>query len=209
SYFQSYKVYFVAIYLIFLGFPVGDLLLMACSASALQSISIQGIVTSGSLIAIIWGYVATKLYVYPETFSPKRLISRPFRPIFLTYALYLLPTIFDLIDGWVDPLAITSTSIQATYPFDNITLPSSTVSVLLVGMGLGVVAVFTSYPLAVLSRRRALVKDREVRRALRLIASSFGLIRRASAIGFGLLACGKHVLGSANFPSVRRIILAL
>src|SRR2546430_3260386 len=124
SYFQSYKDYFVAIYLIFLGFPVGDLLLMASSSSALQRISIQGIVTSGSLIAIIWGYVATKLYVYPETFSPKRLISRPFRPIFLAYALYLLPMIFALIDGWVDPLAITSTSIQATYPFDNITLPS-------------------------------------------------------------------------------------
>ncbi|OLB45128.1 hypothetical protein AUH73_06085 [archaeon 13_1_40CM_4_53_4] len=209
SYFQSYKDYFVAIYLIFLGFPVGDLLLMASSSSALQRISIQGIVTSGSLIAIIWGYVATKLYVYPETFSPKRLISRPFRPIFLAYALYLLPMIFALIDGWVDPLAITSTSIQATYPFDNITLPSSTVSVLLVGMGLGVVAVFTSYPLAVLSRRRALVKDREVRRALRLIASSFGVISLASALGFGLLAFGQNVLGPANFLSVILIIVAV
>src|SRR5437667_10517257 len=85
SYFQSYKDYFVAIYLIFLAFPAGDLLLMASSSSALQRISIQGIVTSGSLIAVIWGYVATKLYVYPETFSPSRLISRPFRPIFLDY----------------------------------------------------------------------------------------------------------------------------
>src|SRR5437867_1936838 len=209
SYFQSYKDYFVAIYLIFLGFPVGDLLLMASSSSALQRIAIQGIVTSGSLIAIIWGYVATKLYVYPETFSPKRLISRPFRPIFLAYALYLLPMIFALIDGWVDPLAITSTSIQATYPFDNITLPSSTVSVLLVGMGLGVVTVFTSYPLAVLSRRRALVRDREVRRALRLIASSFGVISLASVLGFGLLAFGQNVLGPANFLSVILIIVAV
>src|SRR5207247_8711054 len=94
--------------------------------------------------------------------------------------------IFALIDGWVDPLAITSTSIQATYPFDNITLPSSTVSVLLVGMGLGVVAVFTSYALAVLARRLALVKDREVRRAVRLIASSVGVINFASFVGFCL-----------------------
>src|SRR5205809_6868563 len=96
SYFQSYKDYFVAIYLIFLGFPAGDLLLMASSSSALQRISIQGIVTSGSLIAVISGYVATKLYVYPETFSPKRLTSRRVRPIFLVYALYMLATMLAL-----------------------------------------------------------------------------------------------------------------
>src|SRR5205823_9614361 len=124
SYFQSYKDYFVAIYLIFLGFPAGDLLLMASSSSKLQRLSIQGIVTSGSLIAIIWGYVATKLYVYPETLSPKRLISRPFRPIFLAFALYLLPMIVAFIDGWTDPLAISSTSIQASYPLDNTILQS-------------------------------------------------------------------------------------
>src|SRR2546425_4684873 len=179
SYFQSYKNYFVAIYLIFLAFPVGDIILIASSSSALQRLSIQGIVTSGSLIAAIWGYVATKLYVYPETLSPKRLISRPFRPIFLAYALYLLPMLFALIDGWADPLAISSTPIQATYLLDNITLPSSSVSLLLVGIGGSVVAMFTSYPLLVLSRRRALVKDKEVRRALTVIASSFGIISLA------------------------------
>src|SRR5438445_13485985 len=171
SYFPSYKNYFVAIYLIFLAFPAGDLMLIATSMPELQRLAIQGIITSGSLIAVTWGYVATKLYVYPETLSPKRLISRPFRPIFLAYALYLLPMIVAFIDGWTDPLAISSTSIQASYPLDNTTLPSSTVSVLLVGIGLGVVVSFTSYPLAVLSRRRALVKDREVRRALRVIAA--------------------------------------
>lgn len=209
SYFQSYKNYFVAIYLIFLAFPAGDLLLIVSSSSVLQRISIQGIVTSGSLIAVIWGYVATKLYVYPETLSPKRLISRPFRPIFLAYALYLLPMLAALIDGWADPLAITSTSIQATYPLDNVMVPSSTVSLLLVGIGLGVVAVFTSYPLAVLSRRRALVKDKEVRSALRLIASLFGVISLALVLGFGLLAVGQNILGPANFLSVILIIVAV
>ena len=209
SYFQSYKKYFVAIYLIFLAFPVGDLLLIASPSPALQRLSIQGIITSGSLIAALWGYVATKLYVYPETLSPKRLISRPFRPIFLAYALYLLPMLAALIDGWADPLAITSTPIQTAYPLDNVMLPSSTVSILLVGIGLGVVAMFTSYPLAVLSRRRALVKDREVRRALRLIASSFGVISLALVLGFGLLALGQNILGPANFLSVILIIVAV
>ena len=209
SYFQSYKDYFVAIYLIFLGFPVGDLILIASSFSTLQRLSIQGIVTSGSLIAIMWGYVATKLYVYPETLSPKRLISRPFRPIFLVYALYLQPMIIALVYAWTNPNAISSTSIQAVYPLDNIALPSATVSVLLVGIGLVVVAVFTSYPLVLLSRRRALVKDREVRRALRLIASSFGAISLALTLSFGLLAFGQNILGPANFLSVILIIVAV
>jgi hypothetical protein len=209
SYFQSYRNYFVAIYLIFLAFPAGDLILIASSSAALQKLAIQGIITSGSLIAVIWGYVATKLYVYPETFSPKRLVSRPFRPIFLAYAIYLLPMIIAFIEGWADPLAISSTTIQATYLLDNISVPSLTVTFLLVGIGLSVVAVFTSYPLAVLSRRRALVKDREVRRALRIIASSFGAISLALVLGFGLLAFGQNILGPANFLSVILIIVAV
>jgi hypothetical protein len=209
SYFQSYRDYFVAIYLIFLAFPAGDLILLSSTSGTLQRLSIQGIVTSGSLIAVIWGYVATKLYVYPETLSPKRLVSRPLRPIFLAYALYLLPMLLALVDGWADPNAISSTPILVTYPLDNLGTPSSTVSILLVGIGLSVVAVFTSYPLVVLSRRRALVKDSEVRRALRVIASSFGVISLALVLGFGLLALGQDILGPANFLSVILIIVAV
>jgi len=209
SYFQSYRDYFVAIYLIFLAFPAGDLILLSSTSETLQRISIQGIVTSGSLIAVIWGYVATKLYVYPETLTPKRLVSRPLRPIFLAYALYLLPMLLALVDGWADPNAISSTPILVTYPLDSLQTLSSTVSLLLVGIGLGVVAVFTSYPLVVLSRRRALVKDREVRRALRVIASSFGVISLALVLGFGLLAVGQDILGPANFLSVILIIVAV
>src|SRR5690348_1944897 len=209
SYFQSYRDYFVAIYLIFLAFPAGDLILLSSTSETLQRLSIQGIVTSGSLIAVIWGYVATKLYVYPETLTPKRLVSRPLRPIFLAYALYLLPMLLALVDGWADPNAISSTQILVTYPLDSLQTLSSTVSLLLVGIGLGVVAVFTSYPLVVLSRRRALVKDREVRRALRVIASSFGVISLALVLGFGLLAVGQDILGPANFLSVILIIVAV
>src|SRR5207245_6258840 len=106
SYFQSYKDYFIAIYLTFLAFPTGDLILMASTAPALERLSIQGIVTSGSLIAIIWGYVATRLYVYPEMLSPKRLISRPFSPIFLGYAFDLLTLIVAFLFGVTVPLPV-------------------------------------------------------------------------------------------------------
>src|SRR5207244_12624889 len=63
--------------------------------------------------------------------------------------------------------------------------------------------------LAVLSRRRALVKDKEVRHALRLFVSCFGVISLALVLGFGLLAFGQNILGPANFFSVILIIVAV
>ena len=208
SYFQSYKNYFIAIYAIFLGFPVGDLVLMADAPTTFLSLAVQGVVTSGSLIAIIWGYVATKLYFYPEPFSPRRLVSRPLRPIILVFYIYLMPMILALIDAWTDHSAITP-GTQTSYLLDNITKSSADVSGLLVGIGVGVVAVFTTYPLGVLSLRRSLVKDREVRRALRLIASMFSIISAALVLGFGVLAFHISILGPANLLSVGLIIAAV
>ncbi len=209
SYFQSYRNYFAAIYLIFLGFPVGDLILIFTTISDLQRLAIQGIVTSGSLIAVIWGYVATKLYVYPEPLSPRRLLTGPYRRIFLAYALYLLPMMVALTDAIGDKAAISTGLIVATYPLDSVALSSTSVSTLLVGIGGAVVTVFTTYPLAVLTRRRALVKDKEVRHALKLIASAFGVISAALVLGFGALAFGINILGPANFLSVTLIIVAV
>jgi hypothetical protein len=208
SYFQSYKNYFIAIYAIFLGFPVGDLVLIANFSTASLSLALQVVVTSGSLIAIIWGYVATKLYLYPEPLSPRRLVSRPVRPIILLYSLYLVPMILALIDAWTDTSAITTGS-YTTYVIDNATRSSATVSGLLVGIGVAVVGVFTVYPLTALSLRRALVKDREVRRALRLIASLFGVISATLVSGFGVLAFDYSILGPANIVSVALIIGAV
>ena len=209
SYFQSYKTYFIAIYLIFLGFPIGDIVIQTTALPAFQKIAIQAVVASGCLIAVIWGYVATKLYVYPETVSPRRLVSRPFRPIFLAYGLYLIPMIVALIEAWTDPTAIAPGLNLVVYPLDNIVLPSMTVSTLLVGIGGAVVVAFTSYPLAVLTRRRALVKDKEVRRALKVIASSFSIISTVLVSGFGALAFGYNILGPADFLSVILIIVAV
>ncbi len=209
SYFHSYKNYFIAIYLIFLGWPIAGLLLIATTADNLQRLAIQAVITSGALIAILWGYVATKLYVYPETFSPRRLISRPFRPIFLAYMLYLLPMVLALVEGWGDQMAVLTNQSLAVYPLDNTTLASTTVSDLLVGIGGTVVVIFTAYPLAVLSRRRALVKDKEVRNALRVIATAFGGISLALVLGFGFLAFRINILGPANVLSVVLIIVAV
>lgn len=208
TYFQSYKNYFVAIYLIFLAFPVAGLILIFAAQQTLQQIGLLGISTSGSLIAIIWGYVATKLYVYPEPLSPRRFFSRPFRRIFLAYALYLIPMILALADAWAGQ-GYSSISIASTYPFENVVLRSESISSSLVAIGVAVVAVFTVYPLAVLTRRRALVKDKEVRRSLKIIALAFSVISATLVIGFGSLSSGLNILGPTNFISVALIIVAV
>lgn len=208
SYFQSYKNYFIAIYLIFLAFPVAGLILMLSPEAIPQIVGLLGISTSGCFIAIIWGYVATKLYVYPETLSPRRFISRPFRRIFLAYALYLIPMILALVDAW-SGLGYSSGLVHLAYPLDNVMLSSVTVSSQLVDIGLGVVAVFTVYPLAVITRRGALVKDKEAKNALRLIAVTFSIISATLVAGFGSLSTGFNILGPANFISVVLIIVAV
>jgi len=210
SYFQSYRNYFVAIYLTFLAFPGGDLILIASSQPTWMQLAIQGLVTSGSVIAIIWGYVATKLYLYPDSLSLRRFFSRPLRPIFVVYAMYLIPMGLAIIVGWTDPSSIsTGSSIQATYVLENLTQPSAAVGSLLLAIGIAVVVAFTFYPLAVLSRRRALVKDREVRKALRIIASVFGVISATLVLGIASSSFGYSILGSANFLSVILIIIAV
>jgi hypothetical protein len=210
SYFQSYKNYFVVIYLAFLAFPAGDLTLIASSQVTWMRLAIQGLVTSGAIIAIVWGYVATKLYLYPEPFSPKRFFSKPFRPIFLVYAMYLIPMGIAIAVGWAYPAAISSgPMIRATYVLEGITQPSATIGPSLLAIGIVIVVAFTFYPLAILSRRRALVKDREVRKALRIIASAFGVISATLVAGIASTSFGYSVLGPADFLSVVLIIIAV
>ncbi len=210
SYFQSYKNYFLAIYLVFLGFPTADLIPIASSQPDWMRLAIQITATSGSSIAAIWGYVATKLYVYPETLSLKRLLSRPVRPIFAIYALCLVPMALAIVIAWTDPSAIlTSSSTQVTYVLEGVTLPAALFGSLLLGMGGAVVFAFTSYPFAVLSRRRALIKDRDVRRALQIIASAFSIISVTLISSLALAAFGYSISGPANLLSVVLIVVAV
>lgn len=210
SYFQSYKNYFLAIYLVFLGFPAADLIPIASSQPDWMRLAIQITATSGSSIAAIWGYVATKLYLYPETLSLKRLLSRPVRPIFAIYALYLVPMFLAIFVAWADSSAIqTSSSTQVTYVLEGVILPAALFGPLLLGIGGAVVFAFTSYPFAVLSRRRALIKDKDVRRALQIIALAFSVISVTLISSLALASFGYSISGPANLISVILIVVAV
>jgi hypothetical protein len=116
----------------------------------------------------------------------------------------------DFSLAWADPTQIsTGPSFQETYLLEGITQPSAPVGSFLLGLGGVVVVVFTLYPLAVISRRRALVKDKDVRSALRIIATVFGVISATLILGIAIASFGYSIVGSTNFVSVILIIVAV
>jgi len=210
SYFQSYKNYFVAIYLAFLSFPASDLVFIFSPDLSLMRFATLAFVTSGASIAMVWGFVSTRLYLYPEPFTLKRIISSPFRPIFLIYGLYLVPMILGIVVAWTVPSAIlTDPSNQVTYILEGVTLPSAEIGPILLGIGGVLVTTFTFYPLAVLSRLRSQLKDKEVRQALKIIASAFGAISTALLVAMALSSIGYSIRGSADLLSVVLIVVAV
>jgi len=210
SYFQSYKNYFVAIYFAFLAFPVEDLVVIATSEPVWMRSALQSVITAGALIATIWGYVATKLYLYPQPLSLRRILSGPFRAVFLFFAVYLVPMVLGIVVAWTVPSAIaTGSTVQVTYAIEGITLPSAVTGPIMLAIGVALVSAFTIYPFAVLSRLRSQLRDKDVRGALRIFASAFSLISITLLAGDAVSSFGYSIQGTTNFLSVILIIVAV
>ncbi|TMI39012.1 hypothetical protein E6H21_10550 [Candidatus Bathyarchaeota archaeon] len=210
SYFQSYKNYFVAIYFAFLAFPVEDLVVIATSEPVWMRSALQSVITAGALIATIWGYVATKLYLYPQPLSLRRILSGPFRAVFLFFAVYLVPMVLGIVVAWSVPSAIaTGSAVKVTYVIEGITLPSAVTGPIMLAIGVALVSAFTIYPFAVLSRLRSQLRDKDVRGALRIFASAFSLISVTLLAGDAVSSFGYSIQGTTNFLSVILIIVAV
>ncbi len=210
SYFRSYRNYFVAIYVAFLAFPGADLVLIFSSQDTWMRLATLGYITAGVVVATIWGYVATKLYVYPESFSLRRVLANPYKPIFLFYMIYLIPVMLLIGVEWGDPSEIyTSPSIQVTYVLEGTMLQSAVLGPILLAIGASVAISFVVYPIAVLTRLRSQIKDKEIRGSLKVIASSFGAVALVLFLGIALSYFGYSIHGSTNFLSVSLLILAV
>jgi len=210
SYFQSYKNYFVAIYFAFLAFPVEDLVVIATSEPVWMRSALQSVITAGALIATIWGYVATKLYLYPQPLSLRRILSGPFRAVFLFFAVYLVPMVLGIVVAWTIPSAIaTGSAVQVTYVIEGITLPSAVTGPIMLAIGVALVSAFTIYPFSVLSKLRSQLRDKDVRGALRIFASAFSLISITLLAGDAVSSFGYSIQGTTNFLSVILIIVAV
>ncbi len=161
-------------------------------------------------MAGIWGYVATKLYLYPEPFSLRGIVSKLDRPIVQAFLLYLVPMVFGLLVGWEYPPAILiDPSRNVIYVIEGIMLPSAVLSLLLLGVGAAIVVAFTVYPFVVLTRLRSQMKDKEVRGALRVFRTAFSAIAMALFLWVALSSQGYSIGGSVNLLSVTLLIVAV
>ncbi len=161
-------------------------------------------------MAGIWGYVATKLYLYPEPFSLRGIISRLHRPIVQAFLLYLVPMVLGLVVGWEYPPAILiEPSRNVIYVSDGIMLPSAVLSLLLLGVGAAIVVAFTVYPFVVLTRLRSQMKDKEVRGALKVFRTAFSAIAMALFVWVALSSQGYSISGPVNLLSVTLLIVAV
>jgi hypothetical protein len=173
-------------------------------------LAVQSFVTAGCLVAGVWAYVATKLYLYPEPFSFRRIAKNIQRPEFLLFFLYLIPIIFGVAIAWLYTPAISTMSSQpVTYFAENVTLPSAQLSLLLLAIGSVVVTDFTIYPLVILTKLRSKLKDIEVRHALQVDTIAFSLIAVILLMSVGLSSIGYSIRSWTNIVSVSLIYLAV
>ncbi len=175
SYFRPYRNYFVYIYGAFLIFPIRELLMMFLQEPTILRVSTNAMVGGAVTIALVWGYLATKLYMYPKRFSLRSAFHKPFRSIQFMFLLYTLPMAATLTASLL-PGAIKTEAVNATYVFSGVVSPVVGFSTEFLAIAASVVVAFVAYPLIVLAKLRSQLRDPEVRYALKMIASCFGII---------------------------------
>jgi hypothetical protein len=210
SYFQPYKSYFVTIYACFNAYPISQLVLVFYPEAGLIRLTTQAFAAASAIIATLWGLLVTKLYFYPEKFSLRSALANPLKPIHTAYILYLVPMVSLVILTIADPTSIDpSPSRQAFYVFDNAYSQAVGLSSLLLTVAAIVITAFTLYSFIVLSRLRSQLRDREVRGALRIIATCFASIATLLLFGYASASFGYSLLGLVHLVSVILLVVAV
>ncbi|OLD03695.1 hypothetical protein AUG19_01345 [archaeon 13_1_20CM_2_54_9] len=201
SYFRPYRNYFIAIYVAFLAFPARELVLLTDPDKDVLLFSTQIMILSAVLIAVLWGYLATRLYLHPERFSLSSIL-RPSRRIHYIFIVYLIPLITTLTVSWALPQAFdTSPTRTADYLLSGTPFRVVGYSPLFLAIGTSVIVAFVGYPLIVLGYLRSQLKDEEVRSALWVIATIFGFISTLILAAGALNTLGVSLEGVANLVS--------
>jgi len=133
-------------------------------------------ICGGVTIALLWGDLATRLYVYPGRFSMRYALMRPSRPIHYIFILYTIPLVATLVAIFALPGAIADAPVNATYVLSGVNYTAVGLGAGFLALGSTVIVAFVSYPFGVLVQLRSQLKDPEVRYALRVIAVCFGII---------------------------------
>ncbi len=210
SYFRPYRNYFMVIYGAFLAFPIQELALFLSPEEALLRALTQIMIAAAMTIAILWGHLATKLYLHPEPFTLRSIISIPSRPIHQLFLLYLVPMLVALLTSFAIPGTIDSTpGVEVSYPFSQTSYQTVGYSHLFVVAASFVLIAFVGYPFFVLVRLRSQFRDEEVRHALRVIASCFGGIAAVLLLVNATAALGASVIGIGHVTAVSLLVVVV
>ncbi len=206
SYFRPYRKYFVFIYGAFLIFPVRELLMMFRPDPLTLQLSTNAMIAGAVTIALLWGYLATKLYKYPKRFSLRSSLHRPFKSIQFMFLLYILPMALTVTASFL-PGSINPNPITATFVFSGETSTVVGFSLTFLAIASTVVVAFVTYPFVVLASLRSQLRDPEVRYALKVIASCFGIISGLMLTVNALATFGISITGIGNLVSVSLLII--
>lgn len=210
SYFRSYRNYFVIIYVAFLAYPLQALALISSTNPGVIRLATQMMIVAAASIATVWGFVVTRLYVFPDRFPISSVITNLKRPISLAYSLYLCLMGVTVSIGFGDPNSVSADEGKTAFYFisgGNFRAVGFSFEILIFGSLLAVA--FTLYPSMALAHLRARLKDRDVRDALRIIASCFVVISMLLLSSEIVLSLGYGVLAIANFGSVILLIVVV
>ncbi len=209
SYFKPFRAYFILIYSGFLPFLAKEAIqFLAPDNLVLLRFTAELMVTSALMIAVVWGHLCTRLFLYPGKFTIREVLSPSRDRAHLLYQIYLIPMVVLFVLVWVpfrslipgidDPIIF----VQAFYPLELKTMPAVGFALWFLAESSTVVFAFIAYPNYVLVRLRSQLRDREVRFALRTFAVGFGMIS-ALLLGINALAdIGTSVVGLGNMVDV-------
>ncbi len=167
-------------------------------------------VAAAVIIAILWGYLATRLYLHPEHFSLSSILSGPKTLIHRLFLLYLVPMAVTFLSGVVIPGAIDlNPGNQAAYPLSQTSYRVVEYSTIFLAIAVSVIFAFVSYPFFILVKLRSQLRDEEVRHALRVIASCFGIISMLLFAENAVASFGVSLIGLVHIVSVGLLILVV
>lgn len=180
---------------------------MSLPGRLVLQVSTHAMIGGANAIALLWGYLATKLYLYPAKFSLRSAFTKPSRSIHFVFILYTVPMITTILASFILPGAIQDNPVKAAYLLSGVDSTAVGFSIGFLAITASVVVAFVVYPLVVLVSLRSQLKDPEVRYALRIIASCFGIISGLMLTVNALDSFGVSITGLGNLVSVSLLII--
>ena len=202
SYFKTFRTYFILIYAGFLTFLVREAILnFAPENVGLIQSSTELMITASLGIAVLWGHLTTRLYLYPERYNIREVLAFSRKPAHVLYQLYLCLMVVAAWATWA--FAGIDTGVLSYYPLDGTFYRAVGFQTSYLALMAGIVVVpFIVYPNFILFRLRSQLKDREVRFALRTFAVVFGAVSGLILTFHAIGTLGTSLIGLGNLIDV-------